>query len=331
MLSPKENYLRMLSGEIPEYVPSFYEPYSEMIWLDYYFKPVFVTQGFAYSPWGVRYVGSRELGNGGIPEPNFIILRDIRSWRDVIKNPDISGIDFETHYKKSVEHIEREKKAVVINGGEYFQTLVSFMGFEGALIAMYEEPDEVYALLDYISQYSIEVARNRIRYTEAEIYMISDDCAAARAPFFSVDMYKRLIKPFHKKHADLALEHGLFVSKHDCGKSEVFIPDWVEMGVRSWNPAQTMNDLAEISKKYTGTLAIEGGWDALSPVCAPDAPDDGLIAALDSYVAALAPGGSFVFSAMPAMPAPGEAPDERRNKLMEDYFFSRVRDYYKNA
>ena len=328
MLSPKENYLRMLGGDIPEYIPSFYEPYNEMIWYDYYYKPNFVTQGFAYSPWGVRYVGSKELGNGGIPEPNYIILRDIRNWRDIIKNPNVSGVDFETHYKKSIEHVDRGQKVITISGGEYFQTLVSFMGFEGALIAMYEEPDEVYELLDYISQYSLEVSRNRIRYTQAEVYMVSDDCAAARAPFFSVDMYKRLIKPFHKRHADLALEHGLFVSKHDCGKSESFIPDWLDMGIRSWNPAQTSNDLAAISAKYTGMLAIEGGWDPLSPVCALDAPDDALINALDEYVAALAPGGSFVFSVMPMMAEDGDERAMRKNKLIEDYFFSRVRDYY---
>jgi len=328
MLSPKDNYLKLLGGELPDYVPSRFEPYSEMIWLDYYFKPTFVTQGFAFSPWGVRYVGSMELGGGGIPEPGFIILHDIRKWRDVIKNPSVKGIDFETHYKKSVEHVDRSKKVVTINGGEYFQTLVSFMGFEGALIAMSEEPDEVYELLDYVSQYSIEIAKQRIRYTQAEVFMVSDDCAAAKSPFFSPDMYKRLIKPFHKKHADLALEHGLFVSKHDCGKSEVFIPDWLEMGVRSWNPAQTMNDLATISAKYKGTLVIEGGWDSLSPVCKPDAPDEELIAALDNYVNTLAPGGSFTFSVMPLMGDANDERIERKNKLIEDYFFSHVRDYY---
>lgn len=321
----------MLGGEIPEYVPSYFEPCSEMVGYDYYFKPNTVPQGFAYSPWGVRYVGARDLMNGGIPEPNYIILRDIRNWRDVIKNPNISGIDFETHYKKSVESIDRTKKAVVVNGGEYFQTLVSFMGFEGALIAMYEEPDEVYELLDYISQYSLAITENRIRYTEADVFIVSDDCAAARAPFFSVDMYKRLIKPFHKKHADLALDRGLFVGKHDCGKSEAYIPDWLDMGVRTWNPAQTSNDLEAVSKKYSGTLTIEGGWDPLAPACSLDAPDDDLIAALDNYVAKLAPGGSFVFSAMLYMANPEDERVKRKNKLIEDYFFSHVRDYYKKS
>ncbi|MDR1330276.1 MAG: veratrol--corrinoid protein metyltransferase [Oscillospiraceae bacterium] len=327
-MTPRENYIRVLKSEIPEFVPSFYEPYSDTIWLDYYFKPVYAPDGFNFSPWGVRYVGSKDLNFGGIPEPNFIILRDIRQWRDVIKNPSIRDIDFESHYKKSVEGRDRENLALVINGGEYFQTLVSFMGFAEAVMAMFEEPDEVYALLNYISDYNIEIAKQRIRYTKPDIYMISDDCAAAKAPFFSLDMYKRLIKPFHAKHAALALENGLAITKHDCGRSEQFIDDWLEIGISGWNPAQSMNDLGAIKRKYGSKLTLDGGcWDYITS--GRDlSTDDALIAAVDDYVAQFAPGGGFVFAAMPPFDFENMEDFGRRNDLVRKYFFDKVRNYY---
>lgn len=335
MLSPKENYLKVLRGEIPEYVPSSFEPYTEMIWLDYYFKPVYAPDGFNFSPWGVRYVGSPDLNMGGMPEPGFIILHDILKWRDVIKNPGTGNINFEKHYTKSVEGFDRENRAVVINGAEYFQTLVSFMGFAEAVMAMYEEPEEVYALLDYISEYNIEIAKQRIKYTKAEIYMISDDCAAAQHPFISPDMYQRLIKPFHKKHADLAIENGMCITKHDCGHSECFIPDWIEMGISGWNPAEPINDLRGIKKKYGGKLTMDGGTWATVSKDYDLTNDDALIAAIDEYVATFAPDGGFIFNAsapfdFAKMSEPGYMEAfQRRNELVKNYFFDNVRNYYK--
>ncbi|MDR0906375.1 MAG: veratrol--corrinoid protein metyltransferase [Oscillospiraceae bacterium] len=327
-LTPKENYLRVLRGEIPDFVPSFYEPYADTIWLDYYFKPTYAPDGFNFSPWGVRYVGSPDLNMGGIPEPNFIILRDITKWRDVIKNPGTGNIDFEKYYTKSIEGRDRENQALVVAGGEYFQTLVSFMGFAEAVMAMFEEPDEVYALLDYISEYNIEIAKQRIRYTKPDIYMVSDDCAAAMHPFFSPDMYKRLIKPFHKKHADLARENNLCITKHDCGHAEAFIPDWIEMGVSGWNPAQAVNDLRAIKQTYGAKFTPDGGqWEYISRDF-DLTTDDGLIAAVDEYVAAFAPGGGFVFSAMPPFDPQHMEDFGRRNELVRNYFFDKIRNYY---
>ena len=335
MLTARENYLKVLRGEIPEYVTSAYEPFADTMWLDYYFKPVYAPDGFNFSPWGVRYVGSPDLGMGGMPEPNFIILRDITKWREVIKNPGTDNIDFEKHYNKLCEGRDRENLALVVNGGEYFQTLVSFMGFAEAVMAMFEEPDEVYAMFEYLSEYNIEVAKQKIKYTKPDIYMISDDCAAARHPFFSPDMYKRLVKPFHKKHADLALENGIPITKHDCGHSEMFLPDWVEMGITGWNPAEAINDLRGIKQKYGAKMTMDGGTWAFISRDYDLSTDEALIAAIDEYVATFAPGGGFIFNVTLPVDADrtGDAKYmaelDRRNELVKKYFFDNVRNYYK--
>jgi uroporphyrinogen-III decarboxylase len=72
-----------------------------------------------------------------------------------------------------------------VHGGDYFLTLVSFMGFEGALIALYEEPEEVKALLDYVSEFYLEVMKRQILYCRPDIYQLMDDDSALKGPFFS--------------------------------------------------------------------------------------------------------------------------------------------------
>ncbi len=51
-MNPKENYLTMLRGEIPEYVPSFYEQRSVRI-TEELLTPVYAPNGPIVTPLGV--------------------------------------------------------------------------------------------------------------------------------------------------------------------------------------------------------------------------------------------------------------------------------------
>ena len=107
-LTEKENYLMTLRGECPEWVPiytfgdmpgSSHAPASVMC------EPLILSNfrfaGGGKDVWGVNYVPTRETGNALLPEPNNFILKDIRQWRDVIKAPDISHVDWKRRRKSS--------------------------------------------------------------------------------------------------------------------------------------------------------------------------------------------------------------------------------------
>ena len=327
-LTQKENYFKVLRGEIPEFIPaSFYNPTSTPI-AEEMLAPVSAPNGPVMTVYGVEYIGSTDLMNGALPTPGKILLHDIRKWRDVIKNPDTSHRDWEGYYKTQTDKIDRANVAVRCVGGDYFLTLVSFMGFEGALMAMYEEPDEVTALFDYVSEHYLNVMRQQIRYAKPEIYTIMDDDAAMRAPFFSPEMYRALVKPFHKRHTDLARENGIFLDRHDCGRSECFIGDWLDIGIVSWAPAQVSNDLVAIKKKYTGRLTLSGCWDNTGLLGSPAVDVDVLREALYRYVDTFAPGGGFTFSAM-IMGKRDDPATKLRSDIIKDFYYSYAKDYYK--
>ena len=324
-MNPKENYLTMLRGEIPEYVPSFYEQRSVRI-TEELLTPVYAPNGPIVTPLGVTYVGSPDLNNGAMPKPGCIILEDITKWRDVIHAPDLSGVDWEKYYTDKIKDIDRSEKYIPVSGGDYFLTLISFMGFENAMLALYEEPEEVKALLEYVSQFYLEVLKQQIRWIKPEVMSIMDDDSALRAPFFSVEMYREFFKPFQKRHCDLAAENGILMERHDCGRSESFVGDWVEMGIRCWNPAQTTNDLVGIKKKFGRKMALNGAWDSLKWANCED--EEAFRAALYEYVDTFAPDGGFVFAAMG-----GGRPDspgaKMRQDAVADVYKNYARDYYK--
>ncbi len=325
MMTPKENYLTMLSGQIPEYVPSMYEQ-RRGFFNEEFLTPNSAPNGPIITSLGIKYVGSAELNYGAMPDPNRKVLEDITQWRDFVHTPDLSGFDFEKYYADKVKDIDRTNKYISVTNGDYFLTLVSIMGFENALVAMYEEPDEVKALLEYISEFYLDIMKKEIYYIKPETLTLMDDDSAYKSPFLSVDVYQEVIKPFHKKHCDLALENGMFIERHDCGRCEQFIPDWIEMGISAWNPAQTSNDLKSIKQKYGNKLAICGAWNS------QDWPntcnEDELIAAVKDYVDTFAVGGGFSF--MAGVSGPKDDPEtQKRQALIKQFYFDYVHDYYK--
>ncbi|MDR2615943.1 MAG: hypothetical protein LBC28_05120 [Oscillospiraceae bacterium] len=324
-LTPKENYLRMLRREEYQYVPSMLEPYMAGV-TDELLTPQAAPNGPVVTGLGVTYVGSPDNGYGAMPKPGETLLSDVTKWRDVVKLPDLSGRDKEAYYKERSKHVDRSQTAVVTDGGDYFLTLAALMGFEGALLAMHEEPEEVRALLEHISTFYLEVTKDIFHYVKPDVYILMDDDAAYRAPFFSLETYRELIKPFHKLHCDIALENGAFINRHDCGKSEQFIDDWLELGVREWNPVQISNDCRAIKQKYCGRLALSGCWDSQGELGSKFVDKQKLRDALTEYVDTYAPGGDFTFSAMVGGMGDQSPEAEERREIVREVFFTYARD-----
>jgi len=325
-MNAKENYLAMLRGEIPEFMPSMYDD-RMFRWEEELLTPVSCPNGPRKTRLGVTYVGCADLNNGAMPAPGMNLLgEDIRGWRDILKAPDLSDIDFETYYTKKLEGCDRSTKMVSVGGGDYFLTLVSFMGFENLFLNMYEEPEEIKAILDFVNEFYMRVLKESVYYLKPDVISIMDDDSAYRSPFFSVETYREFFKPYHKMHCDLAAELGLPVERHDCGRCEDFIPDWVEMGIKSWNPAQISNDLKGIKQKFGNKLTISGGWDMQRWDKCTDMEE--LRAALMEYVDTFAPGGGFVYSAMTA-PNPADPMAAERAKVVRDVYDNYAKDYYK--
>ena len=306
MLTEKENYLMMLNGEQPEWVPhlspmpipgSTKPPATRMVEPPI-INPQRVNNG-GPDIWGVNYVPTYETGEAILPEPDNFILRDIRQWRDVIKAPDFSGVDWESMVKKHLEEIGIDRRqtslTLALHFG-YFQHLMSFMGFTEGLAAMIEEPDEVMDLFTYLCDFFMDVADKVIDLYKPDIINMADDTAAWGASFISPKMYKEMIAPFHDRWAKKGRDRGLKIDMHNCGKCEDILDSLVEMGVNIWEPAQTCNDLAAVKAKYGNKLAIGGGWDGRGRLLSPDVTDDEIVASIEETFKKLAPGGGFAWS-----------------------------------
>ncbi len=305
-MTGKENYMRMIRGQMPAWVPMYSfgkAPGDEDVPAmgSLFPSPIggeMRTQGPSKDIFGVTFVPAAEAGGAKIPEPNNFILDDITKWRDIVKVPDLSDVNWEMTAKKDLENsgIDRSQTAVILGlHFGYFQRLVAFMGFSEGLIAMFEEPEEVKALNSYLCDFYVDILEKSIDYYKPDILNICDDTAAWANPFISPEMHRELIKPFHARQCEVGTRRGIPIEMHNCGRCEDFIEDWRDFGVVAWNPAQISNDLLAIKKKYGRSLLIQGGWDIVGELSNPDVSEEVVKASVKESIDKYAPDGGYVF------------------------------------
>jgi hypothetical protein len=305
--TPKEIYLGLANGEIPDSVvvsmfggpdaPTAPVGPMELQWGDCSFMFAGGEPRTAWEDiWGVPHVANKETGYAGIPKPGVHILEDVTKWDKVVKKPSIdTNIDWEARAKADLEKIDRSKVALsTMCGFMPFQQLMALMGFSEGLCALYEEPESVKELLNYMADFYVPVLEKTVEYYRPELISLLDDTASKYAPFFSVGMYKEFFRPIYERLSKKAVESGAYVDFHNCGKCEDFVQDMTEFGVRYWNPAQTENDLAKIKAEHKN-FVICGGWDFV-PNPDEELTEEIVRASVRDSIDKYAPGGSYVFA-----------------------------------
>lgn len=92
-----------------------------------------------------------------------------------------------------------------------------------------------------------------------------DDLGYKGTQFFSVDMYRALLKPLQKRAADWAHARGVRVHLHSCGNVNPFIPELLEIGIDALNPLEVKAgmDPVALKQRYGDQLVLHGGINAV--------------------------------------------------------------------
>lgn len=174
------------------------------------------------------------------------------------------------------------------------------MGTENTLVAMMEEPELVEDMFDtYLSR--CEALFSRIwdaGYHFDEIFWY-DDMGYKGTTFFSPNMYRSMLQPYHKRAVDWAHNRGIYAQLHSCGDVMTLLPDIVATGVDALNPLEVKAgmDAFKIKKEYGDKLVLHGGINA---VLWND--KDAILEEIDRKVPVLKENGGFIFSSDHSIP-----------------------------
>lgn len=209
------------------------------------------------------------------PDPNEpYMLEDICEWRDKITFPEPKKWDWDAIGEAELKEYDGNKVVTCFCEQGLFDRLTVLGGFENALMWLITDPDECRALFDRIADYKIELIECVGKYIKPDVFMYTDDIAKIDGLFMSPQTYREVIKPSHARIIAAIHENGMIAEQHTCGKIDDIIDDYMEIGVESFFPAQVVNDLVGMRKKYADKLTLVGGFNSQGLPGRIDASDE---------------------------------------------------------
>ena len=189
---------------------------------------------------------------GPAPDINEHVLDDICDWREIVKFPDLDSWDWEKALElDKIPQLDRENNAltVVLLNGLWERTHV-LMGFENALCSILEDPEELEAFYDAMTDFKIKLIDKVVEYYKPDVINFHDDWGTQNGPFFDPNFWREVIKPRQKKIVEATHKHGVIFYLHSCGKYDELIPEIEEIGVDVLN-CMDINDISEALKNTT--------------------------------------------------------------------------------
>lgn len=310
-MTEKDNYLLTLRGEQPEWVPYYRKACAWFVPAAFenkviegsgdQTKKITDAAGKVHNDreryinmLGVEYTVTVD---GATPSPGKYLITDITKWREQVTYPfpNLDTYDYKAQAEEFYSQVDHNEKAVAFVVENVFFALINSMGVSEALCALLEEPEAVHDFFKELTDFEIRRLRLAYPYIKPDVYLMADDVATVRELFISPEVYSEMIAPYHRQIVTAARELGMIVEIHCCGKCEKLIPQWVDMGISVWQPAQRVNNLKAIKEKYGPAFIFNGCWDASGKGGLFGASEDVVRESVREAIDEFAPGGGYVF------------------------------------
>jgi hypothetical protein len=295
-MNPKENLLRAIRREGPEWVPDGLDGPDCMADCVTIFSPVVERPKDIDAPdaFGVGWSYNPRAEGGTFPTHGGHSIGHISRWRQELTVPDVNAQDW-TSIRTRVDGVDRSQKLVMglIEMG-LFERAYLLLGMEEALMAFITEPAEMYELLGVIADYKIELIRKFDDVVGLDMLWLGDDWGTQQALFLPPHVWRQIIKPHLKRIYDCAKELRILINQHSCGKIDAIFGDLVELGADMWNPCQPCNDLVCLKREYGHRISFHGGMDSQFVLDRPGVTAAEVRAEARKLIDILAPGGGYI-------------------------------------
>ncbi len=190
-----------------------------------------------------------------------------------------------------------------ITGGLWFGfdiTHSGMVGTETLLMAMYEEPEWVTDMFERELDLSLKLLERvwDAGYTFDELHWY-DDMGYKNTQFFSLQMYRELLKPYHQRAIDWGHAHGCVVRLHSCGNIMPLVPELVSMGLDGLNPLEVKAGMKpeQLKKEFGDRLLFHGGFNVVEW----DKPEI-ILPEIERLVPILKENGGYIFASDHSIP-----------------------------
>lgn len=144
----------------------------------------------------------------------------------------------------------------------FFERLWMLRGMSNALVDFYTDPESVHRLFRALTNFymrAMECGKNELNL---DGIFTSDDIGTQTGTFFSPQIFNEFFKPYYKELVAKAHSLGMHFWLHTCGNVELFLPDFIDIGLDVIHPIQkyTMDERV-IAEKFGRDICIWAGFD----------------------------------------------------------------------
>ncbi len=201
-----------------------------------------------------------------------------------------------------------------------FEGACLLRGYDNFAIDLKWNPILAQAILDKITDMSIGLWDAYLSHVGDFVHVVcqGDDLGTQRGLFISPEMYRKFVKPCHRRMYDfIRSKTDAKIFMHSCGSVYDVLPDLVDVGVQILNPIQrsaAKMDIVQLKKEFGRDLVLWGGGidvQQVLPYASLQEIEDDVKRTLDI----LTPGGGFVF--VPSHNIQADVTPDRIHKVYE--------------
>lgn len=299
MQSPKEIFLELLKPDgKPERQLKQYEALTMALWdpINGYLRGNRQRGCTSQDRWGTTIMWPAEAPG---PMPHITqenkVCPDITRWRDFVHAPDLEANctqGWEECRALAREKAGEDRLIAGFMGTGIFEQCHFLMGFEDTLTNLYEHPQDMHELIDYITDYRIRYVKMLIDKLQPDLIFSHDDWGTKDALFMKPEMWREFFKEPYRRFYGYIRSRGVIALHHADSYLVPIVEDMVELGIQVWQGVLPENDIPALQRQLQGRMVLMGGIGAA--IDRPDATESEVRSYVSQVLAAYCPGGHYI-------------------------------------
>ena len=299
MQSPKEIFLELLKPDgKPERQLKQYEALTMALWdpINGYLRGNRQRGCTSQDRWGTTIMWPADAP-GAMPlitEENKV-CPDITRWWDYVHAPDLEANcaqGWEECRALAREKAGDDRLIAGFMGTGIFEQCHFLMGFEDTLTNLYEHPQEMHELIDYITDYRIRYVKMLIDNLHPDLIFSHDDWGTKDALFMKPEMWREFFKEPYRRFYGYIRSRGVIALHHADSYLVPIVEDMVELGIQVWQGVLPENDIPALQRQLQGRMVLMGGIGAA--IDRPDATESEVRSYVSQALEAYCPGGHYI-------------------------------------
>ena len=299
MQSPKEIFLELLKPDgKPERQLKQYEALTMALWdpINGYLRGNRQRGCTSQDRWGTTIMWPADAP-GAMPlitEENKV-CPDITRWWDYVHAPDLEANcaqGWEECRALAREKAGDDRLIAGFMGTGIFEQCHFLMGFEDTLTNLYEHPQEMHELIDYITDYRIRYVKMLIDNLHPDLIFSHDDWGTKDALFMKPEMWREFFKEPYRRFYGYIRSRGVIALHHADSYLVPIVEDMVELGIQVWQGVLPENDIPALQRQLQGRMVLMGGIGAA--IDRSDATESEVRSYVSQALAAYCPGGHYI-------------------------------------